>query len=387
MKKKILRYASFAMILSLLYCCNDNDKDVPTPIAPILKEVIFPSENSVVPGKDATISGKGFSQEDKVYLQAATGTPVEVVVTEVTDNYITITVPKDAGGSYSVIVERADKQTTLDGVLKVPLIVPLDNVVMPSSNVQQGSTVTINGSGFETGDVIQLTGDFYPAAKVIKISTTAYSDKIIFVLPAGCYGANNVIVCRQDRKTVLGTLNIEVNIGDAIGGGVVFWIDANKVHGLICNKINTGSATEQFGPSVAVASAAGTSKTLGTGKANTQKLLTQIANFRLSSTTWNSKKTAAEMCNELVVTDGSDSYDDWYLPSQEELIEVFKNKAMLATKGASMPANNYWTSSEGDGQDAGWSAYYVNFYESVNIVSGNSDKEGWKIGIRAIRSF
>ncbi len=52
-----------------------------------------------------------------------------------------------------------------------------------------------------------------------------------------------------------------------------------------------------------------------------------------------------------------------------------------------MPPNNYWSSSEGDGDAAGWSAFYVNFYEATQIVSGNSDKEGWQIGVRAIRAF
>ena len=54
-----------------------------------------------------------------------------------------------------------------------------------------------------------------------------------------------------------------------------------------------------------------------------------------------------------------------------------------------MPANNYWSSTEGDTDDTApvWSAYYVNFYEPENLVTAIADKEGWAIGIRAIRQF
>ena len=72
--------------------------------------------------------------------------------------------------------------------------------------------------------------------------------------------------------------------------------------------------------------------------------------------------------------------------TREELIEVFKVKSLLAEKGVNIPANNYWTSSEGDGE-AGWSAYYVNFYEDTNIVSEICSKSGWKIGVLPIRAY
>jgi len=386
MKKLFTYLLLFAILSSSVMSCSKKDTVVPVPIAPIIQSVVFPNENDAMPGKVATLRGKGFANGDKVTIENATGA-VEVEVKEVTNDYLQFIVPRDAGGIYVVNIERAGKQTTLDGELSVPFVIPLDDVVMPTVSFQRGGEVNIAGKGFEDGDVIQLTAGFYSQDKVISITGVATDNGITFTLPEECYGVNNVIVTRTNRKASLGTINIEANVGDVIGGGVVFWTDATKIHGLIVNKTNTGTPVQQFGPGVALSGAAGTSKAIGAGKDNTAKLLAKLAAFRQGNGSWNNKKTAAELCDELVVTEGSDTYTDWFLPSQEELIAIFKKKDLLQSKGAGMPANNYWSSSEGDGDAAGWSAYYVNFYESVNIVSGNSDKESWAIGVRAVRAF
>ncbi|MBX2920546.1 MAG: hypothetical protein KF746_00040 [Chitinophagaceae bacterium] len=386
MKKNICYLLFTILIAGIIPGCSKNNDAAPVPIAPILKEIVFPNENDVIPGKEATILGKGFSKEDKIFIEADNGM-LEVEVTGATNDYIRFIVPAESGGLYTVTVERAGKQTTLDGELSVPFIVVLENVVMPASGVQQGATVKIEGEGFQDGDILQLTAAFYPEGKTYNIPVTITAKGISFLLPTGAYGANNAIITRGEKKTNLGTIGIEVNAGDELGGGIVYYTESNKVHGFIVSKTNTGTPEEQFGPAVALSGAAGTGKSLGSGKVNTAKLIDKMNAFRQNNSSWNTKKSAAEMCNELSITAGDDTYTDWFLPSQEELIEIFKVKNMLWDKGAGMPANNYWSSSEGDGDAAGWSAFYVNFYEPENIVSGNSDKEGWKIGIRAIRSF
>jgi hypothetical protein len=386
MKKIIYPLVFIILVAGIIPGCNKNNDTVPVPIAPILKEIVFPNENDVIPGKEATILGKGFSKEDKIFIEDDNGM-LEVEVTEATNDYIRFVVPSESGGLYTVTVERAGKQTTLDGELSVPFVVVLENVVMPATTVQQGATVKIEGEGFENGDLLQLTAVFYPEGKTYHIPVTITADGISFVLPAGVYGVNTAIITRGKKKANLGTIGIEVNVGDELGGGIVYYTESNKVHGFIVSKTNTGTPEEQFGPAVALSGAAGTSKSLGSGKVNTAKLIDKINTFRQNNSSWNTKKSAAEMCNNLSITAGDGTYTDWFLPSQEELIEIFKVKNMLWDKGAGMPANNYWTSSEGDGDAAGWSAFYVNFYEPENIVSGIADKEGWKIGIRPIRSF
>ena len=133
---------------------------------------------------------------------------------------------------------------------------------------------------------------------------------------------------------------------------------------------NIGTGTEQFGPEVNSSDAAGTSQNMGSGYTNTQNIVKKF-NALQSANNW---------------PEWQGVYADWFLPSREELIEVFKVKSLLAEKGVNIPANNYWTSSEGDGE-AGWSAYYVNFYEDTNIVSEICSKSGWKIGVLPIRAY
>ncbi|WP_290790047.1 IPT/TIG domain-containing protein [Flavihumibacter sp. UBA7668] len=377
----------------LLYCClfvlwgcQKDDAPAPIPIAPILKEIVFPGINEVMPGREATIRGKGFDPDDKIFLENETAM-TEAEVTSVNNQEIRFLVPEDAGGAYTVTVERHNLQTTLDGELIVPLVVVIDNLSMPTGTSASGSVISIGGEGFQNGDEIQLTAAFYPEGKIISIPVTVSGEGIQFEIPSEAYGQNTVTIVRGQRRSTLGTIGIEVQVGDEIGGGIVYYVESNKIHGFIVHKENLGTATESFGPGLALSGAAGTGKAIGSGKSNTAKLQTRMAAFRQNNNSWNSKKAAFELCDELTVTSNNEVYADWFLPSQEELIELFKVKDMLWTKGAGMPANNYWSSSEADGDAAGWAAFYVNFYEPVNVVSGFVDKEGWKIGIRPVRYF
>ncbi|KYP16595.1 hypothetical protein [Flavihumibacter sp. CACIAM 22H1] len=377
----------------LLYCClfflwgcQKDDAPTPVPIAPILKEIVFPGINDVMPGREASIRGKGFDQGDRLFLENETAM-TEVQVTSVNNQEIRFLVPEEAGGAYTVTVERHELQTTLDGELLVPLVVVIDDLVMPAGTSPAGSVIAIGGAGFQQGDEIQLTAPFYPAGKIISVPVTLTDNGMEFLLPTAAYGQNTVTIVRGQRRSTLGTIGIEVTVGAEIGGGIVYYVESNKIHGYIVHKENLGTATESFGPGLALSGAVGTSRSMGSGKSNTAKLVTKMAAFRQNNNSWNTKKAAFELCDELTVGAGNDSYADWFLPSQEELIELFKVKDMLWSKGAGLPANNYWSSSEGDGDAAGWSAFYVNFYEPVNIVSGFVDKEGWKIGIRPVRYF
>lgn len=385
--KKLTTCLLAICLMGVFSSCKKDTDPVPVPIAPLLKEIIFPNVNDVMPGRPAVIRGKGFAPEDKLFIEDDVAmTEVEVLGTS--DQDIRFMVPANAGGSYTVTVERANLQTTLDGELVVPFVILLDDLVMPTQTFTTGSTVEIGGTGFEAGDLVVMTAAHYPENKTITVTPTLTAQGISFVVPADAYGVNNVILTRGAlRKTILGTIGIEAHVGDEVGGGVVFYMETDKLHGFIVAKTNSGGPLEQFGPAVALSGAAGTSKGLGSGKINTNKLLAKIAAFRQSNSAWNNKKASFELCDELAVTVAGDTYTDWFLPSLDELTEVFRVKDMLATKNAGLPPNNYWTSSEGDGDAAGWSAFYVNFYEPVNVVTGNVDKEGWKIGVRAIRSF
>lgn len=385
--KKCLKFLFIAGLVFLVVGCDDDDKHVAEPIPPIFKEVKMPGEMNIIPGQATQITGLGFSREDKMFLTGAEGTK-EVEVLEATDSYIKFIVPIDAGGEYSVTIERAEKQTTLNSKLKVPFVVPLTDVELPKAAISQEGEVYIVGKGFENGDMAKLTATFYPDGTEYGVPVTLTSEGAKFNLPKGTYGVNTIVIERGNRKSNLGAIIIATNVGDVIGGGIVFWVDTNKAHGYIASKTNVGTATEQFGPEVDPSNAAGTSQTMGSGKSNSQKIAAKMAQLRSINDwpEWRTVKIAAELCEEFSITENNLTYTDWFLPSREELIELFKAKNVLASKGYPIPANNYWSSSEADG-NSGWAAYYVNFYEDTKIVSEFVSKSGWKIGVRPVRSY
>lgn len=391
--RKILKSLSIPILLiGILMCglvaCNDDEHQA-EPIAPILKGVKIPGINSVMPGNIVTIEGVGFDKSDKLIL-SQNAEILDVEVTEVTDSYIKFLLPLTAGGDYTVTVQRAGKETQLKGVLKAPFIVPVTDVVLPEDNVLQQSEIIILGQGFEKDDNVKFTASFYPVEAEFTAPITIVENGIKVVLPKGVYGVNNVLIERKDegRQSNLGTITIETSVGDVLGGGVVYWVNSSKSHGLIASFENVGSALEQFGPEVGPTEAVGTKKEIGSGAQNTASIVKMMDTYRSKWAEWKSVVVASELCANYEVKIDGLTYNDWYLPSQDELIELFYKKVLLAEKGASVPPNNYWTSTEGlDDGTKGWAAFYVNFYEETNLVTGLASKSGWKIGVRPIRSY
>ena len=170
--KRLLIPILSGLIVCSFYSCNSDDEHTATPIAPILKEIKFPSENDIIPGQVAQINGLGFAKEDIVYLSNADNQKEKVEVTEITDSYLKFIVPVEAGGEYTVTIERAGKQTVLNGTFKVPFVVPIIDIVLPSGNVQPKSKVEIQGKGFEAGDVAVLYASFYTTGVEYKLPLT-----------------------------------------------------------------------------------------------------------------------------------------------------------------------------------------------------------------------
>ena len=168
-------------------------------------------------------------------------------------------------------------------------------------------------------------------------------------------------------NTVTFTTLPNLAIGQSYQGGIIAYIFvsgdsdyvAGQTHGLIATTSNqsTGAQWGCSGTSIA-----GTSIALGTGLANT----TAIVNGCTSSTS------AAALCNNL----SSGGYSDWYLPSRDELIKLYTNRASIGG------FNNvsYWSSSQ-VGTTTAW---------SINFSTGTSSSTSTKstlLYVRAIRKF
>ncbi|NCB71796.1 MAG: DUF1566 domain-containing protein, partial [Clostridia bacterium] len=85
----------------------------------------------------------------------------------------------------------------------------------------------------------------------------------------------------------------------------------------------------------------GTGTAIGTGESNTEKIVAKVGNAEPYG-----KKTdyAAKLCADLVVTKDGVVYDDWFLPSKDELNQMYLNLSENKLGGFSGAA--YWSSSE-----------------------------------------
>ena len=144
------------------------------------------------------------------------------------------------------------------------------------------------------------------------------------------------------------------------GGGLVFYIDGTSQHGLVCAATDQSTAAEWgcYGTSIV-----GTSSALNTEAANTTAIVTGCATPGI----------AAKLCYDLDLN----AYNDWNLPSKDELNLMYVNLNLQGLGGFNN--NIYWSSSEYNS----WTA--LNFQFS-NGASTNRNK-GAVLFVRAVRAF
>ena len=104
-----------------------------------------------------------------------------------------------------------------------------------------------------------------------------------------------------------------------------------------------------------------TSTAIGTGKANTEAIVTKLGNGNY----------AAKLCYDLELG----GYDDWFLPSKDELNELYKQKSTVG----GFASNSYWSSSEYSSYGA-WGQGFINGYQSDNY-------KYLDLHVRAVRAF
>ena len=127
-------------------------------------------------------------------------------------------------------------------------------------------------------------------------------------------------------------------IGDTgPGGGIVFYVTADGMSGLEAAPVTwNGGSTDPDSPwSNVTSTAVGTTGTaLGTGLANSNAIIAQGGHTA----------SAALICRNY--TGGS--YTDWYLPSRDELLEVYAQRAYI---GGLYTTDAYWSSTEANATD------------------------------------
>ena len=163
----------------------------------------------------------------------------------------------------------------------------------------------------------------------------------------------------------------DLAIGDTHQGGVVFYLDATGQHGFVCDFQDLGT-TEWGCHDTLIPGADETG--IGKGYQNT-------IDIEVGCTKAN---TAADYC----ANSSAEGYSDWFLPSKEELNQVYLNKSYidstaLSNGGAAFTTSYYWSSSESESKhdyDPSWGQYFGNGFQYGYDKSSTC-------GVRAIRAF
>ena len=147
-----------------------------------------------------------------------------------------------------------------------------------------------------------------------------------------------------------------LSVGQTFQGGIIFYLADDGQSGLIVTASNIG--TTKFG--CEGTEIGGTSQGLWSGKQNTDRILSVCSE----------SNTAAAMCASYVYQ----GYDDWYLPSWDELIVMRQN---LHNNGIGNFSWWLWSSSEVDANRA----------NSHDMSCGAYLSKSSQGGVRAVRTF
>lgn len=129
----------------------------------------------------------------------------------------------------------------------------------------------------------------------------------------------------------------------------------------------------------------GTATDIGTGKSNTEALVSKMVNGAYtsyeSSTTTTTADYAAKLCDMHV----AGGYDDWFLPSKDELDLMYQT---LKVQNLGNFTNDvYWSSSEYDGIYA-WYQYFLRGWQDFTNSGWNfSDNRSSGFRVRPVRAF
>lgn len=155
-----------------------------------------------------------------------------------------------------------------------------------------------------------------------------------------------------------------LQVGELVHGGIVLYVDDTGQHRLVAALQDLEGTYEWgcSGTSISVADGA----SIGTGYINTLQI-----SLGCTETTIGARQ---------ALNYEADGYDDWYLPSKDELVEMYDNIGPGENNLANLSEAGYWSSTEGPNNSSAFRMSMQN-----NLVSNESRNNLYKV--RPIRSF
>ena len=274
---------------------------------------------------------------------------------------------------------------TADDAINLGLVeIELDNV---DEITIQDFTVTIdeNPTNGQSLGTVQTTGG--PAIDFVLISEPIPGAINVDETTGELTVADAALFDFETNPTIIATVTVDdainpatvtinlndiaepASIGDFRDGGVVFWVDpTNNNHGLVvavssqyysgtwgCSGTNTGATGSAIGTGIS-----NTSAIVNSGCATTGSIFEVVSNLSLNG------------------------YDDWFVPSEGELSEMFANinvvNAAITANGGQVTYQFHWSSTEINST----AARLVNL---TTGVIGGSGKDGNIYFTKPVRAF
>ena len=164
------------------------------------------------------------------------------------------------------------------------------------------------------------------------------------------------------------------------GGGIIFYKDMNRPAGSqyfevacagwsdeICGGNDVTDPTAAWGCSGAPITGAG-GTAIGTGEQNTTDITAPVGGCSTAGI-------AARIANEITLG----GQDDWFLPSKDELNQMYTNLHSASTPLGGFSTDSYWSSSESDDLDA-----WYQFFATGNQANPSKN---YSLYVRPVRAF
>jgi hypothetical protein len=235
------------------------------------------------------------------------------------------------------------------------------------SNDGQGNITNTNSGSIDINSDLNVSGNVRATSQPVSADDLTRKDYV----DAG-NAANVAIIAALEARIAAIELLTPATVGDFRTGGIVFWVDpTDNTHGLVC-AIEDQSADIQSYNNGNYTKTGASATAIGTGSANTTAI---IASQGAVETAY-----AAGLARAY----NGGGFTDWFLPSKDELNQMYQNRATInstarANSGTNFRSDYYWSSSE-DGNINTW------LYNFVDGTQGSANKNGAN-SMRAVRAF